>query len=102
MSCGTSPSARRLNASTSSIVGAGAQWVGLSLLGEAGRAGDRSARPDRENERRQLARCLLPDLRSRGLVVGLGIGWIRVLVGFVGTGNLLGEARRHGVVAFRR
>ena len=83
-------------------IGADNEQVGLSLLEEAGRAGDRPARAHREHERVELAAGLLPDLRARCLVVGLRIRGIGVLVGLVRAGDLLREPRRDGVVALRR
>ena len=76
--------------------------VRLLLLQVAARARDRAAGSDRDHERVDLAARLLPDLGAGRLVVGLRVALVRVLVGLVGAGDLLGEPVGDRVVALRR
>ena len=73
------------------------------LLEVAPDAGDRAARADGDHDRVDLpAVGLLPDLRAGRLVVRLGIGHVRVLVGLEAAGDLLGEAVGDRVVGLGR
>ena len=83
-------------------IGADDEQVGLLLLEVAPRAGDRAAGADGDHERVDLAAGLLPDLGARRLVVRVGVARVRVLVGLVGAGDLLGEPVRDRVVALGR
>ena len=83
-------------------VGADDLDLRVALLQVAARARDRAARADRDHERVDLTARLLPDLRACRLVVGLGIGHVRVLVGLEAAGDLLREPVRDRVVALGR
>ena len=76
--------------------------LGLALVEPAADAGDRAAGADGDDDRVELAAGLLPDLRRRDVVVRLRVRHVRVLVGLEPARDLLGEARRDGVVALRR
>ncbi len=83
-------------------VGADDQQVRLALLQIAGDAGDRAARADGDHDRVELAAGLLPDLGPGRAVVRLRVPGIRVLVGLVRAGDLLGEPVGDEVVALGR
>ena len=72
------------------------------LLQVASRSGDRAAGADADDEVRELAVGLAPQLRPGRLVVGLRVGRVRVLVGLEGAGDLAREAVGDAVVGARR
>ena len=77
--------------------------LGAVLLEVAPDAGDRAAGSDGDDDRVDVAAVgLLPELRPGRLVVRLGIGRVRVLVGLEAAGDLLGEPVGDRVVALRR
>ncbi len=76
--------------------------AGLALVEPAADAGDRAAGADGDDDRVDCAAGLLPDLRRGDVVVRLRVRHVRVLVGLEAARDLLGEPRRHGVVALRR
>ena len=83
-------------------VGADDQQVGALLLQIARDPGDRAARADADHHRVHLAAGLLPDLRPGRPVVGVRVALVRVLVGLVPAGDLLGEPVGDEVVALGR
>ncbi len=83
-------------------VGADDQQIGLLLTQVARRARDRAPGSHREDDRVHLAAGLLPDLRPGRLVVRLRVGLVRVLIGLVRAGDLLGQPVGDRVVALRR
>ena len=74
---------------------------GLPLPQVAGRPRDRPAGAHRENDRVDLAVGLLPELRPGRLIVRLGVGLVRVLVGLERAGDPLREPVGDRVVAWR-
>ena len=83
-------------------VGSDDEQVRLLLLQVAADAGDRAAGADGDHDRVELAAGLLPDLRAGRAVVRLRVARVRVLVGLVRAGDLLGEPVGDEVVALGR
>ena len=83
-------------------VGADDDELGFLLLEIAANAGDRPARADGDDERVEVVAHLLPDLGPGRVVVRVRVRLVRVLVGLVRAGDLLGQPVGHGVVALRR
>ncbi len=83
-------------------IGADDLDVRVLLLEVASHPGDRAAGADADDEVRELAVGLAPQLRPGRLVVGLRVGRVRVLVGLEGAGDVAREAVGDAVVGARR
>ena len=83
-------------------VGADHDEVGVLLAQVARHAGDRPAGADADDEVRQAAPGLAPQLRPGRLVVRLRVGRVAVLVGLERARDLLGQAVGDAVVGLRR
>src|SRR6185436_19183278 len=66
-----------------------------------GNTGNRSAGSHADDNVRDLAVCLLPDLGTGGVVVSAGIGGILVLIRENAVWNFTAESKRHRVVTAR-
>ena len=75
--------------------------VRVFLLEVTADSGDGPAGPHADDEVRDPALAILPELGAGGPVVTFGIGGIRVLIGMVGARNVVRELLDHLVIAAR-
>src|ERR1700722_16949882 len=72
--------------------------VGVLFLEETSDAGGRAAGAQAADKMRDLALAILPDFRTGGPIMRIGIGLVFILVGIERVGNLARQLLGHGII----